>query len=25
MEGALEEVIDALTLHFQSEALKGNN
>jgi peptide chain release factor 1 len=25
MEGALDEVIDALTLHFQSEALKGNN
>jgi peptide chain release factor 1 len=25
MEGALAEVIDALTLHFQSEALKGNN
>ena len=25
MEGALEEVVDALTLHFQSEALKGNN
>jgi peptide chain release factor 1 len=25
MEGALEEVIDALTLHFQSEALKGSN
>ncbi|MFT4578402.1 MAG: peptide chain release factor 1 [Nitrospinales bacterium] len=25
MEGAMEEVIDALTLHFQSEALKGNN
>jgi len=25
MEGALEEVIDALTLHFQSEALKGND
>jgi peptide chain release factor 1 len=25
MEGTLEEVIDALTLHFQSEALKGNN
>jgi peptide chain release factor 1 len=25
MEGALEEVIDALTVHFQSEALKGNN
>jgi len=25
MEGALEEVIDALTLHYQSEALKGNN
>ena len=24
MEGAMEEVIDALTLHFQSEALKGN-
>ena len=24
MEGALEEVIDALTLHFQSEALKGS-
>jgi peptide chain release factor 1 len=24
MEGALEEVVDALTLHFQSEALKGN-
>jgi peptide chain release factor 1 len=25
MEGAMEEVIDALTLHFQSEALKGND
>lgn len=25
MEGALEEVIDALTLHFQSEALKGSS
>ncbi|MBT5472092.1 MAG: peptide chain release factor 1 [Nitrospina sp.] len=25
MEGALEEIIDALSLHFQSEALKGNN
>jgi peptide chain release factor 1 len=25
MEGAMDEVIDALTLHFQSEALKGNN
>ena len=25
MEGALDEVIDALNLHFQSEALKGNN
>jgi peptide chain release factor 1 len=25
MEGALDEVIDALTLHFQSESLKGNN
>ena len=25
MEGALDEVIDALTLHFQSEALKGND
>jgi peptide chain release factor 1 len=25
MEGALDEIIDALTLHFQSEALKGNN
>lgn len=25
MEGALEDVIDALTLHFQSEALKGDN
>jgi peptide chain release factor 1 len=25
MEGALEEVVDALTLHFQSEALKGNH
>jgi peptide chain release factor 1 len=24
MEGALDEVVDALTLHFQSEALKGN-
>ena len=24
MEGALDEVIDALTLYFQSEALKGN-
>ncbi len=24
MEGALEEVVDALTLHFQSEALKGS-
>ena len=25
MEGAMEEVIDALTLHFQSEALKGSD
>ena len=25
MEGAMEEVIDALTLHFQSEALKGKD
>ena len=25
MEGAMEEIIDALTLHFQSEALKGKN
>ena len=25
MEGAMEEVIDALTLHFQSESLKGND
>jgi peptide chain release factor 1 len=25
MEGALEEVVDALTLHFQSEALKGSH
>ena len=24
MEGALDEVIDALNLYFQSEALKGN-
>ena len=24
MEGTLDEVIDALTLYFQSEALKGN-
>ena len=25
IEGGLDEIIDALTLHFQSEALKGNN
>jgi peptide chain release factor 1 len=25
MEGALDEVVEALTLHFQSEALKGDN